>query len=297
MKNLIIFVTLLSFVSCGNKLKEVYAYKNPIVDENDNQAMLAMMQTRGKYSNKTSSVVIFFWPETVDWESDYFNNDMDHQTKMTRLKEGVTYYSERHDKVDEELFIKGKQLKVWEDNECFFYSSIDEVGIPQVCVDMWNEGVGLDLRVGELQKIKPELITSIMKLLDYDISGPYNWKVLDDDGDDSKIEFGSDWRVIKKLEIIKYGPQKVNYTLENGGIRHLEIADNYRVTFYLYEKESNTGAYTGNVYKYVLDQDVRFIEKHRLYGKIHKLDSNLNLIKKDVGICKIEFNNENKESL
>ncbi|OFZ49133.1 MAG: hypothetical protein A2381_16170 [Bdellovibrionales bacterium RIFOXYB1_FULL_37_110] len=295
MKNIIILITLAGLISCGNKLKQANAYKNPIVDQNDNQAQLALMQARGKYSEKTSSVVIFHWAESIDWETDYFNNLMDLQTKKTRQVEGVTYYSERHDETDSEMYKIGKQLKVWEDNECFIYDSIDEDDIPQICVDMWDEARKLEDRKEYLLKnVKPGMITNIMRLLDADAKQPVNWKILDDDGDDSIIAFDKDWRVIKRFEINKFGPNKVNYTLENGGIRNLEVASNYRISFYLYEREINDGLLTGNVYKYVLDQDANFIEKHRLKGKIHKYDLNLNLVKEDIGICKIEFNNENK---
>ena len=292
MRNIMMLIILSSLMSCSNKLKPANAYKNPIIDQDDNQAQLALMQARGKYSEKTSSVVIFHWPEIIDWESDYFNNDMDLQTQKSKLAEGVTYYSERHDNTDKEIYEIGKQLEPWRINGCEDYIDIDEDGIPQICVEMWDKAEALYARQEELTKIKSQQINTIRMLLDKDFENPLNWKIMPDDGDDSSIVFGSDWRDIKKLEIEKFGPHKVNYTLTNGGIRNLEVADNYRITFYLYEKDSNDGPYTGNIYKYVLDQDVRFIEKHRLNGKIHKVDSNLNIVKEDIGICKIEFNNE-----
>jgi len=297
MKNIIILIILFSLsslVSCSNKLKSANAYKNPIIDQDDNQALLALMQTRGKYSEKTSSVVIFHWPSIIDWETDYFNTSMDLQTQKSRQVEGVTYYSERHDDTDKEIYEIGKQLGPWERNNCDDYLEIDEDDIPQVCVEMWDIVAALNDRQTKLTAVKSEQINTIRRLLDKDFENPINWKIMPDDGDDSSIEFGDDWRVIKKLEIKKFGPHKVNYTLANEGIRNLEVADNYRVTFYLYEKDGNDGIYTGNIYKYVLDQDVRFIEKHRLKGKIHQVDAELNIIKEDVGICKIEFNNENK---
>ena len=294
MRNIIILITLSILISCSNKLKTANAYKNPIIDQDNNLAQLALMQVRGKYSDKTSSVVIFHWPEIIDWETDYFNNDMDLQTQKSNLVKGVTYFSERHDDTDKEIYEIGKQLGPWERNNCDDYLEIDEDGIPQICVEMWDIVEALNDRQTKLTEIKSQQINTIRILLDKDFENPHNWKIMPDDGDDSSIEFGSDWRDIKKLEIKKFGPHKVNYTLTNDGIRNLEVADNYRVTFYLYEKDGNDGSYTGNIYKYVLDQDVRFIEKHRLKGKIHKVDANLNIIKEDVGICKIEFNNENK---
>lgn len=277
MKLFLITLTLISVLGC-NPVKEA---------DGPNKGLhgtfgISPLTIDQEFSLKPGAFGVFLWPDRISWSRDYYFVGMTFDQKLIKCSETVVRANDLHDGVDRDIFNLEIQKKPYQRryDELLCEDELDILDCDEdehECCELEESILTIDMQIMQLIPRKQKLVETIVEALDRDQKHPVNYKVKLDNRYKSQFQIHPDKMI---LNIIKFGVEEIDYTIDNGGIVEVDLdwpkktlhfnLRERQIIGYSYDDHNVKTAiygYTGHIYQFKYSI-ATFLTNMRLNGDV-----------------------------
>ena len=280
-----LLVFLFFIVSCQDA-KQAQAPHEPFV----NTVIQPIQNMRG-LETVPDSLVVFLWPDKLDWETAHYPNNLDYFEKLAIVTKNVQSLSKKHDQLDREMFVLTQELSqilkaIDQKNETVGTLEAEQTDLDcanttinqERCQEIENELLRLQSEITSLQtrgdeidfdllpilnQKKTDIIEATQNFVDRDRTNPQNWLVALDDKQETSLDFSGDR---PRISLRKFGVDKLDYSTEDGTLTVKEFIPGKKLDLILKNK-SACGEYKECTIEFEFDIGV-FLNRVRLQGDL-----------------------------